>query len=295
MKIDYQEKIDDYVLGKMSAKDRDIFEKEVSLDKEMQEQLELTLNVRDAIKSRQEKLAMMQEWENKSTGSNRKVMAWASSVVGIAAMFAIGFFLIVPKEETDVNFNSKETQVYKRLGDSKMYFDETIKENSKFEKLTEERSLYLKEKVELFIYYLHVLQDKGQSASIKGHYYKKVVDFLIDSQLAEALGKDDATISIVKENSREHRMLLRNYLQRFKEGVETLGKLRKIELYEVDENSIREGYGHYMCDICTHVFSLEEGMGHIHSVRETVTVDLDSKETLEKNGGVFIGKIEINR
>ena len=292
MKIDYQEKIDDYVLGKMSAKDKGLFEKEVSQDKEMQEQLGLTLNVRDAIKSRQEKLAMMQEWENKSTGSNRKVMAWASSVVGIAAMFAIGFFLIVPKEETDVNFNSKKTQVYKRLGDSKMYSDETIKENSKFEKLTEERSLYLKEKVELFIYYLHVLQDKGQSASIKGHYYKKVVDFLIDSQLAEALGKDDATISIVKKNSREQRMLLRNYLQRLKQGVETLGELKMIEFYEMDKNSICGGNGRYMCDICTHVLSLENGLNIIRSVREKITIDLDS---LNLNEGIFIGKIEMNR
>lgn len=99
MKIDFQEKIDDYVLGKMSAEDRDKFEKEVSQDIEKQEQLKLTQNVSTAIKSRNKKLAMMQEWEQKGTGSNRKIMAWASSAIGVAAVFAIGFFLFVPKED----------------------------------------------------------------------------------------------------------------------------------------------------------------------------------------------------
>ena len=69
MKIDFQEKIDDYVLGKMSAEDRDKFEKEVSQDIEKQEQLKLTQNVSTAIKSRNEKLAMMQKWEQERIAS----------------------------------------------------------------------------------------------------------------------------------------------------------------------------------------------------------------------------------
>ena len=48
MKIDFQEKIDNYVLGKMSAEDRDKLEKEVSQDKEKQEQLKKVLNNLDS-------------------------------------------------------------------------------------------------------------------------------------------------------------------------------------------------------------------------------------------------------
>lgn len=64
MKIDFQEKIDDYVLGKMSAEDIVEFEKEVSRDKEIQEQLELTQNVCTAIRSRNDKLVMMCRWQD---------------------------------------------------------------------------------------------------------------------------------------------------------------------------------------------------------------------------------------
>lgn len=99
MKIDFQEKIDDYVLGKMSAEDRDKFEKEVSQDIEKQEQLKLTQNVSTAIKSRNEKLAMMQKWEQERIASKRKIMAWTSSAVGIAAVLLVGVFLFVPKED----------------------------------------------------------------------------------------------------------------------------------------------------------------------------------------------------
>lgn len=63
MKIDYQEKIDNYVLGKMSAEDIVGFDKEVSENKEIQEQLELTRNVYTAIRSRNDKLAMMRRWQ----------------------------------------------------------------------------------------------------------------------------------------------------------------------------------------------------------------------------------------
>ena len=148
MKIDFQEKIDNYVLGKMSAEDRDKFEKEVSQDKEKQEQLKLTQNVSTAIKSRNEKLAMMQKWEQERIASKRKIMAWTSSAVGIAAVFAIGFFLFVPKEDvSEMNFNAVRVNESKTFGSLQMSNNETLLGNVKPEKLTEERFQFIEQKV----------------------------------------------------------------------------------------------------------------------------------------------------
>ena len=56
MKIEYQDKIDRYILGEMSAEERTDFEKQVAQNAELQELLEFTKNVNTAIKSRNEKL-----------------------------------------------------------------------------------------------------------------------------------------------------------------------------------------------------------------------------------------------
>lgn len=124
MKIDYQDRIDDYLLDRMSDEERVRFEAETANDAELKEQLEYTQNVRQIIKSRYEKLALMKEWENdylwqkvaatsdaeyRPTGSGyqccsapsmdesrskfhtsrRRVFYWIS---GIAAMAIIGVF-----------------------------------------------------------------------------------------------------------------------------------------------------------------------------------------------------------
>ena len=52
MKIEYQDKIDRYILGEMSAEERTDFEKQVAQNAELQELLEFTKNVNTAIKSR---------------------------------------------------------------------------------------------------------------------------------------------------------------------------------------------------------------------------------------------------
>lgn len=291
MKIDFQEKIDDYVLGKMSAEDRDKFEKEVSQDIEKQEQLKLTQNVSTAIKSRNKKLAMMQEWEQKGTGSNRKIMAWASSAIGIAAVFLIGFFLFVPKEDvSEINFNAVRVNENKTFGSLRMSNDETLLGNVKPENLTEERFQFLEQKVCQFLDYLECLQD-GNLSTLN---YEKALDFLMDNQLVKTLHKEEAKIIILTEHGKSQEMLLNKYLQRLKRGVISLGKVREIGIYEVDQSSIREiGDGHYVCDICTHVLSVEKSLTLVRSIRETFKVDSKTIEALKKNEGVFIRKMEI--
>ena len=287
MKIDFQEKIDDYVLGKMSAEDRDKFEKEVSQDIEKQEQLKLTQNVSTAIKSRNEKLAMMQKWEQERIASKRKIMAWASSAVGVAAVFLIGFFLFVPKEDvSEMNFNAVRVNENKTFGSLRMSNDETLLGNVKPENLTEERFQFLEQKVCQFLDYLECLQDGKLSTS----NYEKALDFLMDSQLVRTLHKEEAKIIILTERGKSQEILLNKYLQRLKRDVISLGKVREMEIYEVNQSSIREiGDGHYVCDICTHVLSVEKSITLVDSIRETIKVGAETIEALKKNGGIFIG------
>jgi len=125
MKQEFQDHIDDYLLGRMSDEDRMSFEKELKQDAELREQMEFTQNVQTATKSRNEKLAKMDEWEDdyvfeddkrvasanyrptgsgydacpspsaeqtfaKPRSSGKKAFYWIS---GIAAIFIAGFFL----------------------------------------------------------------------------------------------------------------------------------------------------------------------------------------------------------
>ena len=128
MKIEFQDRIDDYLLDRMSDEERKSFESDTVEDAELKEQLQFTETVQQATKSRNEKLAAMEEWkddyvwedervaaasaaEYRPTGSGyeycpaptmesrrvgssspfKKIFYWAS---GIAAVFVVGFFLI---------------------------------------------------------------------------------------------------------------------------------------------------------------------------------------------------------
>ena len=128
MKIEFQDRIDDYLLDRMSNEERNSFESDVAEDAELKEQLQFTETVQQATKSRNEKLAAMEEWkddyvwedervaaasaaEYRPTGSGynccpaptmeeshsmprssgRRIFYWIS---GIAAVFVVGFFLI---------------------------------------------------------------------------------------------------------------------------------------------------------------------------------------------------------
>lgn len=120
MKFEYQDKIDSYVLGDMTADERLAFEQEVQNNEELREQLEYTQQVKTLLTSRQEKMTLLKQWEEewkmedeqiaatqyKPTGTEdycpapsyhrtylkktRRLFYWIS---GIAAVFVIGFFI----------------------------------------------------------------------------------------------------------------------------------------------------------------------------------------------------------
>jgi len=126
MKQEYQDQIDKYVLGQMDNTEKTVFEQEAAQNAELQEQLQFTKDVASATKSREEKLAKMEDWEDdyvfenerrvaaanyrptgsgydacpspsmektyaKPRSSGKKMFYWIS---GIAAIFIAGFFLI---------------------------------------------------------------------------------------------------------------------------------------------------------------------------------------------------------
>ena len=126
MKQEYQDQIDKYVLGQMDNTEKTVFEQEAAQNTELQEQLQFTKDVVSATKSREEKLAKIDDWESdyvfenerrvaaanyrptgsgydacpspsteqtyaKPRSSGKKMFYWIS---GIAAIFIAGFFLI---------------------------------------------------------------------------------------------------------------------------------------------------------------------------------------------------------
>ncbi len=122
MKKDFQDRIDEYVLGRMSDENKAQFEAEVNHDESKREQLEFTKDVKSAITSREDKMAklkMMQRMYDRehqqvaasmrATGTDgclyapatrhaekrpsRQVWRWAS---GIAAALVIGLFVFNP-------------------------------------------------------------------------------------------------------------------------------------------------------------------------------------------------------
>lgn len=92
----FQDRIDEYLLHSdtMSEEDKAQFLKEIEEDAEKKEQYEFTKNVKEALKSRGDKLKAMTEFQKEMKSHyHRKTWLWTSS---IAAILVIGFFAINP-------------------------------------------------------------------------------------------------------------------------------------------------------------------------------------------------------
>ena len=162
MKTDFQDRIDEYILGRMSDEVKAQFEAEVNQDESKREQLEFTRNVKAAISSREDKLAkltmmqMMYDRKQKlvatsmrATGTDdcyyspspqyiekkkpsKRIWWWAS---GIAAVFVIGLFTLAPFNEdpsatdfsSDKIFNNNNNYSF---GVDSIEIENTIKNDS---------------------------------------------------------------------------------------------------------------------------------------------------------------------
>lgn len=119
MDKDFQDRIDDYLLGRMSAEDRAIFEEEISQDPSKREQLEFTKGVKTAVSSRQSKLKRLQQFkiqyeqeqQRLATRSRRvkRLILWTSS---IAAILVLALFIL----PSTVMYNSTPSMPNSRSG-----------------------------------------------------------------------------------------------------------------------------------------------------------------------------------
>ena len=91
----FQDRIDEYLLHgeTMSEEDKAQFLKEIEENTEKKKQYEFTKNVKEALKSRGDKLKAMTEFQKGIKHSRRKSWIWISS---IAAILVVGFFAINP-------------------------------------------------------------------------------------------------------------------------------------------------------------------------------------------------------
>lgn len=108
MKFEYQEKIDNYVQGKMSENEKKDFEKELTINKELLDQLEYTKAVKKTVISREEKMAKLRAWESEDNTQKSVILPAASTefihkkrklwywLSGIAAVLVVGFFIVSP-------------------------------------------------------------------------------------------------------------------------------------------------------------------------------------------------------
>lgn len=120
----FQDRIDNYLLNRMNDAEKTTFLREVEQDADKKEQLEFTQNVKDSIRSREEKLRALAQFQRqyeeerkvaalRPTGTERtacycpapkvaatepvqskkKIWLWIS---GVAAVLVVGFFVIKP-------------------------------------------------------------------------------------------------------------------------------------------------------------------------------------------------------
>ena len=109
MKIEFQDRIDEYLQDRMTDEDMKAFEEQVEESEELREQLEFTKDVQATIQSRNKKLAVMSKWEEENmreeTGDDtdaravpangqtvrfRRLLYWAA---GVVAVLVVGIWI----------------------------------------------------------------------------------------------------------------------------------------------------------------------------------------------------------
>lgn len=119
----FQDRIDEYLLHgeTMSEEDKAQFLKEIEENTEKKKQYEFTKNVKEALKSRGDKLKAMTEFQKEIEHGRRKSWLWISS---IAAILVVGFFAINPL------FMEKNSPTDNVRGDENDVFDMTAPTDS---------------------------------------------------------------------------------------------------------------------------------------------------------------------
>lgn len=86
-----QDRIDKYILGRMTAGESEAFERDLESDATLREQYEHTRIVKEEIGAQADLRKRMKEWDNPIPVIRRATLYWIS---GIAAILIIGFFAV---------------------------------------------------------------------------------------------------------------------------------------------------------------------------------------------------------
>lgn len=95
MRQDYQDRIDNYLTGRMTDAEREAFGREVTNSQELQEQVAFSRDVQAAFKSRGTKMDAVSTWrEDYLRQKRRKNKSALYSLSGLAAVFIAGVFVL---------------------------------------------------------------------------------------------------------------------------------------------------------------------------------------------------------
>lgn len=160
MKTDFQDRIDEYILGRMTDEEKAQFEAEVNQVESKKEQLEFTRNVKGAISSREDKMAKLKIMQRmydrehqqvaasmRATGTDdchyspgpqcatekkpsKRIWWWAS---GFAAVLVMGLFTLVTFRDNSISIDFSSDKIFNNnnysFGIDSIKIDNTIQNN----------------------------------------------------------------------------------------------------------------------------------------------------------------------
>lgn len=102
-----QELVDRYIRGEMNAEERESFEKQITEDEELNEVYKYTLNVKKALKDREEKEEKIEAWNrehNSNYGRKKKSpLRWVAVAIGVAAVIVVAFIMTSKPSVPEIN------------------------------------------------------------------------------------------------------------------------------------------------------------------------------------------------
>lgn len=85
-----QDRIDDFLLGRMSPEERSSFTRELRQDTSLEEEYQITKKISDGIADRARKKELIKTWKKKPNNNIRIV----SIITSVAAILTVGFFAV---------------------------------------------------------------------------------------------------------------------------------------------------------------------------------------------------------
>lgn len=202
MKIEYQDRIDDYLLDRMSDEERKSFEVEATSNKELQEQLTFTQDVQHVIKTRNEKLAKLKEWEGEEQEmvanprpTYRRYLYWLSGIAALSMVVFLLHDLWVVEDEAHVNYQGIDNMA---IRSSSSYPDiRQALEQKKYEEalsLIKQETVLIREDSARFSHDTNLNEDDKEKKMLLLKEQQDELDWLKVYALLGLQRKDDAII-----------------------------------------------------------------------------------------------------